>query len=238
MDEKVQKTYYFVNKLLDLQGFSKQLNLYIGFGLNNRPFVDRWGLPFRSSEVAAEKAAKKLGSYRLMKIVADEMSKGSSEEQIAEVFKKEIEKTLKTELCFRGEIMKKDEDYLNWIINAFSFKIEEEKVFIETVIRASGFFKPNLEEITSAIERIQKFYNKILLQIKQTPHIDSHHTFSFSHFLESSIKVNFKWVIGIQRAVELKCGSHIVEFASEIKHNMNSDKPIFARMLKELEERS
>lgn len=49
---------------------------------------------FNSS--AINSASQKTGSHKLMKIIADEMSKGSSMEMIVEALKKEIEDTLRT----------------------------------------------------------------------------------------------------------------------------------------------
>ncbi|GAI09017.1 unnamed protein product [marine sediment metagenome] len=88
LDEEVQKTYYYAKKLLDSQGFTQQLGIYLALGQKNQPS------PSGITEEIAEKAAEKLGSHKLMKIVADEMSEGASMEQIAEALKKEIKEAL------------------------------------------------------------------------------------------------------------------------------------------------
>lgn len=44
---------------------------------------------------AIEESSQQTGSHKLMRIVAEEMSKGSSTEQVVEALKKEIQETLK-----------------------------------------------------------------------------------------------------------------------------------------------
>jgi len=136
LDPEVQKTYYYVKKLLDSQGFTQQLGVYLRLGQKNQPkhlryltllwplpilcfivgivlmfkniffgivaiilgialqqiFVKKYYSPDSLSSI--ESSSQEIGSHKLMKIVADEMSKGSSMEQIAEALKREIQETL------------------------------------------------------------------------------------------------------------------------------------------------
>jgi hypothetical protein len=138
LDPEVQKTYYYAKKLLDSQGYTQQLGLYLRLGWRNQPpkwlylsfiwfftiicfiggiillfktiiggivaiivgiinmkiFIKRYYSPETLS--AVETSSQKIGSHKLMKIVADEMSKESSMEVIVEALKKEIEDTLRT----------------------------------------------------------------------------------------------------------------------------------------------
>ncbi len=147
LDPKVQKTYYHVKQLLDSQGYTQQLGLYLRLGQKNQ--LEGWkglgwgyvikpvviilfiigivliftrhilfgigvivtGILISSffggkiekylvNSPATESASQKIGSHRLMKIVADEMSKEASMEQIAEALKKEIQETLQKNESF------------------------------------------------------------------------------------------------------------------------------------------
>lgn len=135
-DPEVQKTYYYAKKILDSQGFSQQLGVYLALGRKNQPqtgllgllwivcaiiFIAGIALLFKNILLgivvivialilqslfvkkyyshenlsAMEESSQQMGSHKLMKIVAEEMSRGSSVEQIAEVLKKEIVEILK-----------------------------------------------------------------------------------------------------------------------------------------------
>jgi len=141
LDPEVQKTYYYVKQLLDSQGYTRQLGLYLKLGQRNQPEEWKdlgWGYVLKPLIIllfiigivlmftrhilfgigtivvgilissffgrkiekylenlpSIESAFQKTGSHKLMRIVADEMSKGASMEQIAEALKKEIRETL------------------------------------------------------------------------------------------------------------------------------------------------
>lgn len=136
LDPEVQKTYYYVKKILDEQGFTQQLGVYLMIGQNNQPkhlsylrllwfmpilcFITGIVLMFKNiflgiviiiigivlqvvfvkkyyspdSLFLIESSSQEIGSHKLMKIVADEMSKESSMEQIAEALKREIKSTI------------------------------------------------------------------------------------------------------------------------------------------------
>lgn len=141
LDTEVQKTYYYVKQMLDSQGFTQQLGIYLHLGQKNQPEeFESLGLGYALKPVifflfiagviliftkhilfgiivivagilissffggkiekyfvnssAIESASQRSGSHRLMQIVADEMSKGSSIEQIAKALKKEIKSVI------------------------------------------------------------------------------------------------------------------------------------------------
>jgi len=145
LDDEVQKTYYYAKKILDSQGFSQKLSIYLTLGWGNQPkewrdlssraFFGRriiiflliagiiliftryilfgvaviilglligvfWGGKIKKHLLgpsiinAVDSASQKIGSHKLMKIIADEMSKESSTEVIVEALKKEIEDTI------------------------------------------------------------------------------------------------------------------------------------------------
>lgn len=147
LDPEVQKTYFRAKEILDSQGFTQQLGIYLFLGRENQPqsyhlmgFLFELARPivifcfiggiiliflkkfligisiviigiviaqffgkemqrieqeYFSNSPAIDSASQKVGSHKLMKIVADEMSKGSSMEAIVETLKKEIEDTLR-----------------------------------------------------------------------------------------------------------------------------------------------
>ena len=137
IDEEVQKTYYYAKKILDAQGFTHQLGIYLALGQKNQPkgfYLLGLGQPskpfviicfilgiillfskkilfgisaiitgivvtqffgwkmqrYLSNPSVTNPASQKSGSHKLMKIIADEMSKGASIEQIVEALKREI----------------------------------------------------------------------------------------------------------------------------------------------------
>ena len=139
LDDKVQKNYYYAKKLLDSQGFSQKLSMYLTLGWGNQPKEWRnlslgppgrptlalfliigiiliftknilfgigviilglligvyWGgkrKEYLLNSSAINSASQKVGSHKLMKIIADEMSKGSAMEQVVEALKREIMK--------------------------------------------------------------------------------------------------------------------------------------------------
>ncbi|XOB41393.1 MAG: hypothetical protein ACKKMW_01535 [Candidatus Nealsonbacteria bacterium] len=136
IDPKVQKTYYYAKKILDSQGFTQHLEIYLALGRKNQPqtgllgplrivgaimFIAGIVLLFKNILLgitvivtalilqsffvkkyhshrnlsAIKESSQRAGSHKLMRIVAEEMSKGSSVEQIVLAMKKEIQETLK-----------------------------------------------------------------------------------------------------------------------------------------------
>jgi len=136
INPEVQKTYYYAKKVLDSQGFTRQLGIYLASGRKNQPrsastgllwivcaimFISGIALLFINILLgiavivialilqsffvkkyysyenlsAIKESSQWMGSNKLMRIVAEEMSKGSSTEQIVEALKKEIVETSK-----------------------------------------------------------------------------------------------------------------------------------------------
>lgn len=112
-------------------------------------------------------------------------------------------------------------------------------LFMKSALEAAGFFRPNLEKIMKAIERIQKVYDDILLQLKQV-RIPASLTIAYSlrSYLEDGIRSNLHWIVGIKMAAEQKRSSFIVELISEMRHNIDRDASFLKRVLKELEKES
>lgn len=95
-DTEVQRTYYHIKRLLDREGFGRLLNAYIA-GYSGKVKIKK-GFIFTTSSIKGEITESfQTRRSRLINLVAASLRRGVSEREIANIFKKEIERVLKLE---------------------------------------------------------------------------------------------------------------------------------------------